>query len=69
MCPKLVEEAKRGLDREEMPDGSDQDARNILYDIACGELEDGDWEAARKGLQTLMTREEQRTGTARFALL
>lgn len=57
ICQKFVEEAKRRLNKKEMPDGLDQDALNILYDIAAGELEDEDWEGLRKGLQALITLE------------
>ncbi|KAK7719696.1 hypothetical protein SLS64_001875 [Diaporthe eres] len=57
ICQKFVEEAKRRLDKKEMPDGLDQDALSILYDIAAGELEGEDWEGLRKGLQALMTLE------------
>lgn len=57
ICQKFVEEAKFRLYKKEMADGLDQDALNILYDIAAGELEDEDWEGLRKGLQALMTLE------------
>lgn len=57
ICQKFVEEAKRRLDKDETPEGLDQDALNILYDIAAGGLEDEDWEGLRKGLQALMTLE------------
>ncbi|KAJ0123844.1 uncharacterized protein J7T55_012314 [Diaporthe amygdali] len=58
ICQKFVDEAKRMVDEEEMPDGLDQDALNVLFDIAEEELEDEDWESLRKGLEALMTSEQ-----------
>lgn len=58
ICQKFVEEATRRIDKDDMPGGLDQDALNILYDIAGQELDDEDWEGLRKGLQVLMALEE-----------
>lgn len=58
ICQKFVEEAKRTLDKEDMPDGLNQDALNILYDVAVGELGENDWEGLRRGLQALMIPKE-----------
>ncbi|KAG6363430.1 hypothetical protein INS49_008529 [Diaporthe citri] len=55
ICQKLVEEAKRRLDKKATPDGLDQYALNILYGISAGKLEDEDSKGLRKGLQALMT--------------
>lgn len=58
ICQKFVEEAKLTLEKEDMPDGLDQDALNILHDIAFEELGNQEWEGLRKGLRELMKLEE-----------
>lgn len=55
ICQKFIEDAQRRLDKKEITDGLNQDALNILYDVAVGELQDEDWQGLRKGLQALMT--------------
>lgn len=58
ICQKFVDEAKCRLSQNGiLPEGLDQAALNILYDIAHGQLENEDWGALRKGLQALMTPE------------
>lgn len=63
ICQKFVEEAKRNFEGEEVPEGLDQDALDILYDIADGELNDEDWEELRKGLQALMHVPQEESGS------
>lgn len=58
ICQKFVEEVKLTFDEEDMPDGLDQDALDILHDIASEELGDQAWEGLRKGLRALMKLEE-----------
>lgn len=58
ICKKFIDEAKRRLEKEGIPDGLNQDAEKILDAIALGKLKDEDWAGLRKGLWALTNSEE-----------
>lgn len=58
ICEKFIDEAKRRLEKEGIPDGLNQDAEKILDAIALGKLNDEDWAGLRKGLRALTSSEE-----------
>lgn len=58
ICRKIVEEATRALEAEDLPDNLDQDSLSILYRIANDDLDDEDWAELRRGLLILMSQGE-----------